>query len=54
MNMHRTHYRHTSDVLERIDVAKVRLIQDFGLVAKYQGKRIQDIQIEGNFSNMHS
>lgn len=48
MNVHQIHYRQTSDVLERVDIAKILLIQDMGLVAKYKGQRIQDIQIEGN------
>lgn len=52
MNVHKVHYRQTSDVLERVDVAKVLLIQDLGLVGKYQGKRIQDIQIEGNINSV--
>lgn len=48
MNVHQVHYRQTSDVLERVDIAKILLIQDMGLVAKYKGQKIQDIQIEGN------
>ena len=54
MDVHRVHYRQTSDLLERVDVAKILLIQDMGLVSKYRGKRIEDIQLEGksNFSTV--
>lgn len=47
MNVHRIHYRQTSDVLERVDIAKILLIQDLGFVSNCRGKRLQDIQIEG-------
>lgn len=48
MNVHRVHYRQTSDVIERVDVAKILLIQDMGLVSKYRGKKLEDIQLNGN------
>ena len=48
MDVHRIHYRQTSDMLERADVAKILLIQDLGLVGKYRGKRLEDIQLDGN------
>ena len=47
MDVHRTHYRARSDILERIEVAKILLMQDNGLTSKYVGKRIEDIQIGG-------
>lgn len=50
MNIHLTHYRQTSDLLERVQVAKLLLIQDFGVVNSFVGKRLEDIQLEGRFS----
>lgn len=52
MNVHQTHYRQSSDILERVDVAKVLLIQDFGVVNQYIGKRLQDIQMEGGHTQV--
>ncbi|OWF39284.1 hypothetical protein KP79_PYT22704 [Mizuhopecten yessoensis] len=46
MDVHKTHYRQTSDLLERVEVAKVLLIQDFGMVHKFVGKQLKDIQME--------
>ena len=46
-NVHREHYRAMSDVIERVEVAKLLLIQDLGLVGKYNGQRLQDITLEG-------
>ena len=47
LNIHRQHYRAMSSVLERVQVAKVLLIQDQNLVGKYHGKRLDEIQLEG-------
>lgn len=49
MDVHHVHYRQTSDVLEHVDIAEMLLIQDMGLVSKYRGKRLADIQIEDMF-----
>lgn len=46
MDVHTVHYRQTSDVLERIDVAKILLIQDLGLVGQFRGKRLDEIQLD--------
>ena len=51
-DVHRTYYRAVSDVLERVQIAKVLLIQDNNVVSKYQGKTLNDIQLEGNKSNI--
>lgn len=48
MDVHMTHYRQTSDILERVDVAKMLLIQDTNQVGKFVGKQIEDISLEGN------
>lgn len=47
LDVHKSHYRARSDVLERIEVAKILLIQDRGLVKQFVGKRLEDIQFEG-------
>ena len=47
MDVHKLHYRARSDVLERIEIAKILLIQDLGVVDKYIGKKLEDIQFEG-------
>ena len=49
VDVHRVHYRQTSDVIERVDVAKLLLIQDLGLVGKFKGMRLQDIQLNGEY-----
>ncbi|XP_069109208.1 uncharacterized protein [Argopecten irradians] len=46
MDVHTVHYRQTSDVLERIEVAKILLIQDLGLVGQFRGKRLEEIQLD--------
>lgn len=46
MNVHREHYRQTSDLLERVEVAKILLIQDLNLVGKFHGKKLKDIQLD--------
>ena len=47
LNVHKIHYRQTSDILERIDVAKILLLQDLGKMGNYHGKSLKDIQLEG-------
>ena len=46
-DVHRQHYRAMSDVLERVQIAKILLIQDLNLVSKFHGKKLDDIQLEG-------
>lgn len=45
MKIHLNYYRQTSDILERVEIAKLLLIQDMGLVSQYRGKQLKDIQI---------
>ena len=55
-DVHRDYYRMYSSVTERLDVAKLLLIQDAGLVADYKKqtldtidvKKVQDCQFKGN------
>lgn len=47
VNVHKSHYRSRSDVLERLEIAKILMIMDHGVVNKYVGKNLKDIQFEG-------
>lgn len=47
LDVHRIYYRATSDVIERVDVAKLLLMMDAGDISKYKGKKLDDIQFEG-------
>ena len=47
LDIHQLHYRAMSGILERVQIAKILLIQDKKLVSKYHGKWLQDIQLEG-------
>lgn len=44
-DVHKTHYRQVSDVIERLDIAKFLLIQDGGIVAENKRKRLHQIQL---------
>lgn len=43
--VHQHNYRQTSDVLERLDVAKLLLIQDSGMVGENRKKKLEDINL---------
>ena len=45
--VHKTHYRATSSLVERIDVSKIILLQEKNLVGKYAGKKLSEIQFSG-------
>ena len=47
MQVHKINYRQTSNMLERVEIAKLLLIQDMGKVGQFFGKRLEDIQFEG-------
>jgi hypothetical protein len=40
-------YRQTSGMIERLDIAKLMLIQEFNVVGKYQNKKLSEIQFDG-------
>ncbi|XP_069109552.1 uncharacterized protein [Argopecten irradians] len=46
LDVHKIHYRCTSDVLEKAQIAKILLLQDHGLMGKYHNKTLTDIQLE--------
>ncbi|VDI57024.1 Hypothetical predicted protein [Mytilus galloprovincialis] len=45
-NVHMQHYRGASGYIERFNIGKLMLMQDFNVVSKFKGKRIEDINIE--------
>lgn len=47
VDVHKEHYRCRSNVIERIEIAKVLLLQDTGMVKNFVGKSLKDIQFEG-------
>lgn len=49
MDVHRVHYRQTSDIIERVDIAKLLMIQDMGLVGRFKGKNLEEIQFDGSY-----
>ena len=49
-NVHNLHYRSRSDIIEHVEMAKLRLIQDNNLVHKFVGKSLQDIQMSGTIT----
>ncbi|XP_072013517.1 uncharacterized protein [Amphiura filiformis] len=51
LEIHKIHYRATSDILERTDIAKVLLMLDHNKMKEYKGRRIQDIHIEELMKN---
>lgn len=53
-NVHLLHYRSRSDIIERLEVAKLCSIQDHNLVGKYVAQNLEDIQFVGEIYNMES
>ena len=47
--VHKTHYRHTLEGIERIELGKLILLQDKNLISKFQSKGLENIQFEGKF-----
>ncbi|ESP02040.1 hypothetical protein LOTGIDRAFT_157180 [Lottia gigantea] len=47
MEVHKIHYRHTSDVIERAKVAKLLLMQDNDKIGAFQHMSLNEIQMEG-------
>ena len=48
LDVHRAHYRARSDILERIEISKILLMQDMAQTKKFVGRRLEEIQFEGN------
>ena len=47
LNVHDLYYRATSDVIERLDMAKILMLLDNGNIGNYKGRRIENIDMEG-------
>lgn len=47
LDIHKIHYRQTSGVIERVDIAKLMLLQEFDIAGKYAGKKLGDIDMQG-------
>ncbi|XP_021353744.1 uncharacterized protein LOC110450516 [Mizuhopecten yessoensis] len=46
LDVHKIHYRATSDVIEATQIAKILLLQDTGSFGKFRNKSLQDIQLD--------
>ena len=47
LDVHQIFYRATSDIVERLDLAKVLILLDKGTIGKYRGLRIEDVEMSG-------
>lgn len=47
LDVHKIHYRMTSDAIERTQIAKILLLQDTAQVDRFFNKRLEDIQLTG-------
>lgn len=46
-DIHLLHYRSRSDVIERLEIAKLCILQDRNAVKQFVGKDLNEIQLEG-------
>ena len=47
IDVHKIYYRATSDQIERMQVAKILLLQDSNRVHEFANKKLEDIQLQG-------
>jgi len=47
LDVHCINYRQTSDVIERVQIAKILLLQDHDNIGAFANKRLEDICCEG-------
>ena len=47
LDVHNISYRTTSDIIERVHIAKLLLLQDHNDMAKFVNKNLRDITFEG-------
>ena len=50
LDVHKIHYRCTSGAIERTQIAKILLMQDFGAIGKFANKKLSDIEMGGMLS----
>jgi hypothetical protein len=49
LDVHAIHYRCTSDIIERVDIAKLLMLMDNQKIGLFKGKKLEDITMEGEF-----
>lgn len=49
LNVERTYYRVMSSTLEKAKIAKLLMLSDSGSLDKYHGKKLDEIDFEGNW-----
>lgn len=47
MQIHKLHYRQTSTIIERAQIAKLLLLQDSGRTEELRNKRLEDVSFSG-------
>ena len=47
LDIHRTHYRAMSEVIEKVKIAKLLMVQDLGRVGQNVGKNLDNMTLEG-------
>ena len=47
LKVHETHYRQTSGIIERAKIAKLLIASEYGVLAKYKGQDLDNIDITG-------
>lgn len=48
LDVHNIHYRCTSDIIERADIAKLLMLMDRKQVGYFKNKKLEEISLEGN------
>ncbi|XP_033725163.1 uncharacterized protein LOC117315128 [Pecten maximus] len=51
LDVHKIHYKCTSDMIERVDIAKLLLMMDNRLLGKFKGKRLEEFQLDELLEN---
>jgi hypothetical protein len=50
VDIHKIHYRQTSGVIERVDMSKLMLLQEYNMSANFAGKSLAEIQFPGLYA----
>lgn len=48
IDVQKNYYRMMSTTIEKTKIAKLLILADNGTIDQYKGKRIEDIEVEGN------
>lgn len=49
--VHEQYYRQTSGIIERIEIAKLMLMQEHNLVGKFRNKDLSEVDFVGTYIN---